>query len=114
MAPGRSGTMMMGGRARSQAMNETMSHFVGSLSGQLRGPVTDGTGLTGKYDIAMYWNTSESPGPTAGGSATDTDYSSGPTIFGALKEQLGLTLEKKKGPIKVLVVDHFEKLPTPN
>jgi len=113
--------MMMGGRARMQAMNETMEHFAGSLSGQLRGPVQDSTGLTGKYDLAMYWSTSDSPGrammpaSTAGtGAAVEPDYSSGPTIFVALKDQLGLTLEKKKGPVKVLVVDHFEKLPTAN
>lgn len=121
MAPGRSGTIMMSGRARMQTMHETMEHFAGMMSGQVRGPVKDATGLTGKYDIAIYWSTSESPRAAApaasavGGTASaEPDYSSGPTIFEALRDQLGLTLEKKKGPVKVLVVDHFEKLPTPN
>jgi uncharacterized protein (TIGR03435 family) len=37
-----------------------------------------------------------------------------PTIFGALQSQLGLKLERKKAPFEVLVVNHFEKIPTEN
>jgi uncharacterized protein (TIGR03435 family) len=39
---------------------------------------------------------------------------SGPTIFGAIQEQLGLRLEPKKGTVQVLVVDKVEKTPTEN
>jgi uncharacterized protein (TIGR03435 family) len=39
---------------------------------------------------------------------------SGPTIYAAIQDQLGLRLEQKKGQIDLLVIDHAEKVPTEN
>jgi hypothetical protein len=39
---------------------------------------------------------------------------SGPSLYTALQEQLGLRLESRKGPVDVLVVDYAEKVPADN
>ncbi len=100
-APGR---LSFGGRS------VTMEALASSLPTQtgmamLPRPVTDETGLGGTYDFAMEWTPATQDGsvPEAGG----------PSFEQALKEQLGLRLESKKGPVEVLVIDHVE-LPTAN
>jgi len=49
---------------------------------------------------------------TSDGLAASTDPA--PTLFDAVQQQLGLKLERKKGSVDFLVVDHIEKLPTAN
>jgi uncharacterized protein (TIGR03435 family) len=71
--------------------------------------VVDGTGLTGAFDIYLKWAMDPAEGPPTGaGGATLPDLT-GPSIFTALEEQLGLKLESTKGPVEVLVIDHIEK-----
>ena len=43
----------------------------------------------------------------ANGAPIDT---SGPTIYEALRKQLGLKLDSQKGPVDIMVIDHLEKL----
>jgi|HubBroStandDraft_1064217.scaffolds.fasta_scaffold83083_4 uncharacterized protein (TIGR03435 family) len=57
--------------------------------------VQDHTGLTGLYNIELDFDFTAAPQP---------DYT-GPSIFTALKEQLGLKLEASKGPLQVVTVD---------
>ena len=61
-------------------------------------PVIDKTGLTGSYSFTLEWTPDGSPGDA-----------SGPSIFTAVEEQLGLKLESSKAPAEFLVVDHAEK-----
>jgi uncharacterized protein (TIGR03435 family) len=61
--------------------------------------VVDKTGLTGNYNFTLKW-TQENVEATA---------TSGPSIFTALQEQLGLKLEPMKVPTKVLVIDSVER-----
>jgi len=65
--------------------------------------VVDATGLSGKFNFDLHW--------TPYGAATSDD--TGPSLFAALQEQLGLKLVARKLRIKVLVVDHVEQ-PTAN
>lgn len=68
------------------------------LSRQLERPVVDNTGLQGNYDFMVEWTPD----------LADSD-SPGPSLFTALREQLGLRLEATKGPVEVIVVDGAEK-----
>lgn len=91
----------------------TMSYLATTLSrtyiSTLGRNVIDGTGLTGMFDIYLKWAI-DPPTTTPGdaGNATPPDLA-GPSIFTAVQEQLGLTLEPTKGPVEVLVIDHIEK-----
>jgi uncharacterized protein (TIGR03435 family) len=106
--PGNSPYMrMMKGRARWRLARTSMEEFSQSLAVQLGRPVSDSTGLKGKYDFTLSWVI----GPV---SATSTDDTPGPTLPGAVQEQLGLKLESKKMTVDILVVDHMEKVPTEN
>ena len=91
----------------------SMEVFSTQLAYLLRAHVTDATGLTGKYDIAMCWAPEDTRG-TAAGPGTPAAPDSGPTLQQALQDQLGLRLESKRGPVEFIVVEHTEKLPTEN
>jgi uncharacterized protein (TIGR03435 family) len=66
------------------------------LSGQLGRTIVDQTGLTAKYDFTLTY-------------APDMGDTTGPSIFTALQEQLGLKLDSGKGPVDVVVIDSVEK-----
>jgi uncharacterized protein (TIGR03435 family) len=113
--PGGPGMMHMGpGQLTAQAL--PMSSVAQLLSSQLGRTVQDKTGLTGKYDFTLQWTPDRNappmhgapePGQQGPGAAAPTD-SSGPSLFTAIQEQLGLKLESRKGPVEVLIIDHVE------
>ena len=96
--------MMSGGRTTERHAEETIEEFAQDVASKVGRPVTDATGLKGKYDFTLRWL-------GEGGGPSDDN---GPNIFRALQEQLGLKLESKKAMIDALVVDHIEKTPTEN
>jgi len=104
--PGRQHSMSSNGNSRKIDMNATgitMADLSRSLAGNVGRPVLDKTGLTGQYDLQMTW----APAPPA---AQENDAApTGPSIFTALQEQLGLRLVSAKGPVQVLVIDSVEK-----
>jgi bla regulator protein BlaR1 len=104
----------MGGMGQLAGHDVGMPLLVSELSRQLGRTVIDNTGLKGSYDWTLKWtpdqSTSMFKGPesvqaTAGAAASET----GPSIFTAVQEQLGLKLESQKGPVEILVIDHVEK-----
>lgn len=78
----------------------SMSDFAAFLSRNLKQPVLDKTGLSGSFEIAFDC----APDMT---SADNPD--SGPSIFTALRETLGLKLDAMKGPVDILVIDRASR-----
>lgn len=86
------------------------------LSQQLGRTVIDKTGLTGNYDYTLHFTPQNmpprmgpGPGPGGGADAPPPPDTSGPDIFTAIQEQLGLKLVSTKGPVDVIVIDHMDK-----
>jgi uncharacterized protein (TIGR03435 family) len=129
-AAGRGMIMMgMNGRMRMSANGQTIAQLAETLSNQLSRPVTDMTELTAKYDYTLDFSPDDGQtgammkglpmpmhqgGEGAVGPMATPDGSSGPTIFSAVQEQLGLKLEARKGAVDMLVIDTLEKVPTEN
>ena len=91
-----------------------ISDLVNLLAQRLHRTVIDKTGLKDKYDLTMTWAPDEESDPMFHGTGNDQQSdSSGPSIFTALQEQLGLKLQSDKGPVETLVVDHAE-MPSEN
>jgi uncharacterized protein (TIGR03435 family) len=92
-----------------------MAPLAKQLSWQLGRAVLDKTGLTGKYDFSLRWKPGESEAGmmklTGSKTAADRTSSSdsGPSLFTAIQEQLGLKLEPRQAPMDVLVVDRVER-----
>lgn len=76
-----------------------------TLSSMLGVVVIDETGLAGRYDIKLDFDSSPSE--------TGAALSYGDSVVTALREQTGLRLESRKGPTQVLAIDRAEK-PTDN
>ncbi|HZL56060.1 MAG TPA: TIGR03435 family protein [Bryobacteraceae bacterium] len=89
------------------AWGVTMARFAGVTLSRLdlERSVVDKTGLAGLFDVHMEF----APDIGAGNPSGDAPPGSGPSIFTAMQEQLGLKLSPDKAPVEVLVVDHIEK-----
>jgi uncharacterized protein (TIGR03435 family) len=74
-------------------------------------PVIDKTGLTQSYDFTLAFAPQLPPGAPEGN--LPPELLNRPSIFQAVKEQLGLQLTPAKGPVEYYVIDHVEK-PSPN
>lgn len=83
-----------------------MGQLAEALAGALKGPVMDRTGITGSFDFDVRYAVDtlpSQPGSTPDAAPLET----------AIREQLGLRLERAKGPVEILVIDRIER-PSPN
>lgn len=128
--------MMMPGRARLVGRQQAVLDLANRLTALLSRPVGDATGLTSKYDFTLTFSAEgmsapmgnpTGPGmmvpatpPVPSGAAAGAPAASlpegdnPPDIFRAVKEQLGLALQPRKGSVGLIVIDHIEKAPTEN
>jgi uncharacterized protein (TIGR03435 family) len=99
---------------------QPLSQLVQMLGNQLKMPVVDKTGLTGKYDFHVEFSPDLAgmgvPPPSGGGSVAGplTGDESGPDMMTAIRQQLGLRLDAKKMPVEMIVIEHVDKVPTEN
>jgi uncharacterized protein (TIGR03435 family) len=87
--------------------NMPMVLFANLLAFAVDDVVVDQTGLKGSYDFTLdYYRGPGGVGVKEGREpAPDPN---GPSLQTALREQLGLRLESRKGPVEMLIVDHIE------
>jgi uncharacterized protein (TIGR03435 family) len=92
----------------------TLATLFSRFTGQT---VMDMTGLAGSYDLKLEWTPENPPASTAAGRGSGAGAStddSGPSLFAAVEQQLGLKLEVRKGPVEIVVIDHAERVPVQN
>ena len=92
-----------GGKGILNGLGADMGTLAKVLAERLDSPVADKTGLGTLYDFTLAWTPDEEPSESLG-----------PSLFTAIRGQLGLRLEPIKDvPVQILVIDHAEK-PTEN
>jgi uncharacterized protein (TIGR03435 family) len=99
--PADQGPHIQDGKGQLIATKVDMPLFSRAMAGELGVTVIDRTNLSGAYDLKLEWNPDEDVAAALS--------SSGPSIFTAMQEQLGLRLESGKAPVDVVVVDYAEK-----
>jgi uncharacterized protein (TIGR03435 family) len=106
------GSRLRGGGGRILAEQMTMPELATYLQGQVQTVVSDRTGLTGIYRFNVQWTPDAfrltgvgAPGNN-GEPGIDPD---GPSLFDALREQIGLRLRETTGPIDHFVIERAER-----
>src|SRR5262249_33797568 len=99
-----------GGRMALNGQSATLDQLAMFLSGPLRTPVVDMTGLNGRYDFEFDISDYRPKEPVPGEPPPDPVS----ILQSALPKQLGLRLEARKLPIEMLVIDHIESKPVEN
>jgi uncharacterized protein (TIGR03435 family) len=84
------GSLLNSGPFELEGTNVALSGLASSLSGVLRAPVVDKTGLGGRYDFTLR-------------------YAPINAFFEALQDQLGLRLQEEKESVVVLVIDSVQR-----
>ena len=82
-----------------------------SLSQWVDRPVIDKTGLSGNYDVELTYTPDVGQGARFGTDRAESQpaNSDAPSLFSALRGQLGLELKSARGPVEMLMVDRAER-----
>jgi uncharacterized protein (TIGR03435 family) len=91
-----------------------LGYLAGLISGELNRHVLDRTGLRGRFNFKLTWTPDQRIPETVGaGDLAPAADQAGPAFATAIREQLGLRLERTTTPVEVLVIDSIER-PAPN
>jgi uncharacterized protein (TIGR03435 family) len=90
-----------GGHITVEGGDNTVTNFAAELSKRVGRIVLDKTGIKGRYSIDLDWSEDND---------IDDD---APSLFTAIREQLGLRLQSQKASVPVLIIDHIE-MPSEN
>lgn len=113
------------GHMQMNVNSQPMGAFCDMLTNQLGIPVVDQTGLTANYDFTLEFAPDPRglkympmgggmPSGAPEGGPADAAEPSAPTLENAIQAQLGLKLERRKGPADMLVIDSVDKTPVEN
>ncbi|HVV46368.1 MAG TPA: TIGR03435 family protein [Bryobacteraceae bacterium] len=97
-----SSPFQMTDRGRITGTKVTATMLAKVLSEQVHHPVEDATGFKDAFNFTLEWASDSGPS------------SNRPSIFTAIREQLGFRLDAKKKPDEVLVIDSIDRTPTGN
>lgn len=102
----------LSGKVTAQAV--PIAELAHDLTQMLGHPVLDKTELKGVYDFKLQFTPDDRLLPPSGLAPNERlplppADSNAPSLFDALREQLGLKLESGKGPVEVIVIDHVER-----
>jgi uncharacterized protein (TIGR03435 family) len=99
------------------ATSVNMDQLAGAMSDWVGHPVLNFTGLDGRYDVRLTWSPDQLAQPAMPGAPSSAPPPSvdtgGPTIFTALQQQLGLSLQSRKSKALFETVENVA-LPTEN
>jgi uncharacterized protein (TIGR03435 family) len=97
-----------GGAGRFILVGVPIQQFTSLLALALGRTITDKTGLPGRYDIDLTY-APEGQIPARPDAPIPTVEPGRPSIYTAVREQLGLKLEAQRDQEEVLVIDHIER-----
>jgi uncharacterized protein (TIGR03435 family) len=89
-----------GGQRTLRFTSMSMAAFALNMNFYEDRPVIDQTGLLGNYDFTLKWTYDMS---------RENDPEAPPSLFTAIREQLGLRVDAVKGPAEVFVIDQLER-----
>ncbi len=104
------GIRMQGGKIPMPELTRMLAVVLGKA-------VVDKTGHTGAFDVNLEFTPDQSLAgfpstgwkPVEAAGTPSAAEPTGPTVFAALQERLGLKLASSRGPVEILVIDHIER-----
>jgi uncharacterized protein (TIGR03435 family) len=105
------------GHMRISGRMQGVQDFLQVMENHVNLPVSDKTGLMGKYDFDLDFVPDAAGAANldvAAGQRLDSASEPAQTFLAAIELQLGLKLVQRKGLVDVLVVDKWNKIPTEN